>query len=313
VAEDLLLWVRSEFNGVAGKQVLWSWSNGVSEYHRLKEKMSFTEPDQYQPIDLIDTHCHLDFDEFTLDRSQILARAKQVGVREIITIGIDLPSSRRAVELAKANWEVHASVGIHPHNAYQLSANDIQELLSIGGGSEVVAYGEIGLDFYRNYQPKSTQISCLREQLEVARQLNLPLVLHDREAHEDVLEVLREHKSWEMGGTMHCFSGDWSFARSCLDLGFCLSIAGPVTFAKSKTLQDVAQNCPLDRLLLETDAPFLAPVPRRGERNEPAFLIHTAEKIASLKKILLGDVARETTLNARELFRLPDPPRSRED
>jgi TatD DNase family protein len=255
---------------------------------------------------LIDTHCHLDFDDYASDRSQILARAKQAGVEKVITIGIDIPSSRRAIELAEDNGAVYATVGIHPHNARPLSDKDTQELMSLGRQPEVVAYGEIGLDFYRNYQPRSIQISCFREQLEVARQLDLPLVLHDREAHEDVLDILREHKAWEMGGTMHCFSGDWSFARRCLDLGFCLSIAGPVTFAKSITLQDVARNCPLDRLLLETDAPFLAPVPKRGKRNEPAFLIHTAEKIASLKKTDLVEVARQTTLNARALFKLPE-------
>lgn len=269
--------------------------------------MSNTQPDRQQSITLIDTHCHLDFDDFVTDRIQMLARAEKVGVREIITIGVDLSSSRRAVDLARANVEVHATVGIHPHNACHLSKNSIQELMALGCEPGVIAYGEIGLDFYRNYQPRSTQISCLREQLELARQLGLPLVIHDREAHEDVLEILREHKAWEMGGTMHCFSGDWAFARKCLDLGFCLSIAGPVTFAKSKSLQEVARNCPLDRLLLETDAPFLAPVPRRGKRNEPAYLIHTAEKIASLKKIPLKAVARQTTFNARGLFRLPDP------
>ena len=254
---------------------------------------------------LVDTHCHLDFNDFDTDRSEILMRATEVGVRQIITISIDIPSSVRAIDLATANGEVYSTVGIHPHNACKLSAGNMQELMSLGSNSEVVAYGEIGLDFYRNYQPRTTQILCLREQLEVARQLSLPLILHDRDAHEDILEILREHKAWEIGGTMHCFSGDWSFAKRCLDLGFYLSIAGPVTFAKSKVLQDVARNCPLDRLLLETDAPFLAPVPKRGKRNEPAFLIHTAEKIASLKEIPLAVVARQTTSNARRLFSLP--------
>ncbi len=255
---------------------------------------------------LVDTHCHLDMEAYLTDRGKIITRARQAGVREIITIGIDLPSSRRAIDLAKANGEVHATVGIHPHNACHLSDSDIESLVTIGRKSEVKAYGEIGLDFYRNYHPRSIQISCLREQLDIARQLNLPLVLHNREAHEDILRILQEHHAWEMGGTMHCFSGDWSFARGCLDLGFCISIAGPVTFAKSNTLQDVARRCPLDRLLLETDAPFLSPEPKRGKRNEPAFLIYTAEKIASLKKISLEKVARQTTLNARQLFNLPD-------
>ena len=254
---------------------------------------------------LVDTHCHLDFEDLAAEQDGILARAKQVGVRQIITISIDLPTSRRAIELAEANGEIYATIGIHPHNACALSSEDYQELLSLGHKSQVVAYGEIGLDFYRNYKPRPVQISCLHEQLNMARQLGLPVVIHDRDAHEEVLQILREQKARDIGGAMHCFSGDWSFAKKCLDLGFYLSIAGPVTFAKAQILQNVARQCPLDRLLLETDAPFLAPVPKRGKRNEPAFLIHTAEKIASLRNITLEEVARQTTSNARRLFKLP--------
>ena len=254
----------------------------------------------------VDTHCHLDFEDLAAEREGILARAKQVGVQQVITIGIDLPTSRRAIALAEANGMIYATIGIHPHNACELSSKDFQELLTLGRNSQVVAYGEIGLDFYRNYKPQPVQISCLHEQLNVARELGLPVVIHDREAHEEVLQILREEKAWELGGTMHCFSGDWLFAKKCLDLGFHLSIAGPVTFAKADILQNVARQCPLDRLLLETDAPFLAPVPNRGKRNEPALLIHTAEKIASVRNITLEEVARQTTSNARRLFKLPE-------
>lgn len=255
---------------------------------------------------LVDTHCHLDFDDYAADCSELISRAQQVGVRQIITIGIDISSSLKAIALAEANGGVYATVGIHPHNACPLTSKDIQRLLSLGRQSQVVAYGEIGLDFYRNYQPRSLQISCLHEQLGLARDLNLPVIIHDREAHQDILQVLRDQSAWEMGGTLHCYSGDWSFARRCLDLGFYLSIAGPVTFNTAKSLHEVTRNCPLDRLLLETDAPFLAPVPKRGKRNEPAFLVHTAEKVASLKKLPLEDVARQTSLNARQLFKLPE-------
>ena len=255
----------------------------------------------------VDTHCHLDFDDFADDREDILARAQGAGVRQIITIGIDLPSSRRAIALAENNGEIYATVGIHPHNSKILSAADIQELLSLANKSPVVAYGEIGLDFFRNYQAQSVQVACMEEQLNLAQQLGLPVVIHNREAHHEIFQVLYEHKVWEIGGAMHCFSGDWSFAKKCLDLGLYLSIAGPVTFDKSHTLQELAQKCPLDRLLIETDAPFLAPVPKRGKRNEPAFLVYTAEKIASLKRLPLEDVARHTSLNARRLFRLPTP------
>lgn len=147
----------------------------------------------------------------------------------------------------------------------------------------------------------------MEDQLNLARKLGLPVVIHDRDAHQKVLQVLHENKVWEIGGAMHCFSGDWSFAKKCLDLGLYISIAGPVTFAKSKNLQEVAQKCPLERLLLESDAPFLAPVPKRGKRNQPAFLVHTAEKIASLKKLPLEDLAKQTSSNAQRLFGLPTP------
>jgi len=260
----------------------------------------------------VDTHCHLDFDDFSGDRGDILARAKLAGVQQMVTIGIDLPSSRRAIALAEDNREIYATVGIHPHNAKVLSPEDIQELISLGSKSQAVAYGEIGLDFFRNYQAQSVQVTCMESQLNLARQLGLPVIIHNREAHQKVFQILQENKVWEMGGAMHCFSGDWPFAKKCLDLGLYLSIAGPVTFAKSQTLQELAQHCPLDRLLLETDAPFLAPVPKRGKRNEPAFLVYTAEKIASLKKLPLEDVARQTSLNARRLFRLPTPEPYRE-
>jgi TatD DNase family protein len=259
----------------------------------------------------VDTHCHLDFDDFAKDRGDILVRAKRAGVQQMVTIGIDLSSSRRAIALAENNGEIYATVGIHPHNAKVLSPEDIQELLSLGSKSQVVAYGEIGLDFFRNYQAQSVQVACMEEQLNLAHQLGLPVVIHDREAHQEIFQLLQENKIWEIGGAMHCFSGDWSFAKKCLDLGLYLSIAGPVTFDKSQILQELAQNCPLDRLLIETDAPFLAPVPKRGKRNEPAFVVYTAEKIASLRKLPLEDVARQTSLNARRLFRLPTPQPSR--
>jgi len=247
----------------------------------------------------VDTHCHLDFDDFAADRGDVLARAKRAGVQQM--------ASRQAIALAEDNGEIFATVGIHPHNAKVLSPADIQELLSLGNKSQVVAYGEIGLDFFRNYQTQSVQVPCMEEQLNLAHQLGLPVVIHDREAHHEIFQILHENKVWEIGGAMHCFSGDWSFAKKCLDLGMYLSIAGPVTFDKSQNLQELAQNCPLDRLLIETDAPFLAPVPKRGKRNEPAFVVYTAEKIASLRKLPLEDVARQTSLNARRLFRLPTP------
>ena len=269
----------------------------------------------------IDTHCHLDLDDFASDRKDILARAKHAGVQQMVTIGIDLPSSRRAIALAEEKGEIFATVGIHPHNAKVLSPEDIQELLILAGKSQVVAYGEIGLDFFRNYRAQSLQIACMEEQLNLAHKLGLPVVIHDREAHQEVFQILHQNRVWELGGTMHCFSGDWSFAKKCLDLGLHLSIAGPVTFKRSQTLQELAQNCPLDRLLIETDAPYLAPVPKRGKRNDGTEIRWGAafgqaatyaeatevEKIASLRKLPVEEVGKQTSLNARRLFGLPTP------
>lgn len=256
---------------------------------------------------LIDTHCHLDLKDFDGDRPAVLRRALESGVGRFITIGINLPSSRRAVALASQYEEVYATVGIHPHGACRLTPRQTQELLALGREQRVVAYGEIGLDFYRDRQPRPVQRSCFGEQLALARQLGLPVVVHDRDAHEETLEVLRAEKTWDAGGVMHCFSGDWRFARRCLDLNLHIAIAGPVTFGNAPNLHDVARRCPFDRLVLETDAPFLAPVPERGRRNEPAFLRYTAAKVAALRKAPLAEISRQTSDNARRLFRLPEP------
>lgn len=256
---------------------------------------------------LIDTHCHLDLKDFDGDRPAVLRRALKSGVARFITIGINLPSSRRAVALASQYEEVYATVGIHPHGACRLTPRQTQELLALGREQRVVAYGEIGLDFYRDRQPRPVQRSCFGEQLALARQLGLPVVVHDRDAHKETLEVLRAEKTWDAGGVMHCFSGDWRFARRCLDLNLHIAIAGPVTFGNAPNLHDVARRCPFDRLVLETDAPFLAPVPERGRRNEPAFLRYTAAKVAALRKAPLAEISRQTSDNARRLFRLPEP------
>ncbi|HVO83595.1 MAG TPA: TatD family hydrolase [Syntrophobacteria bacterium] len=256
---------------------------------------------------LIDTHCHLDLKDFDGDRPAVLRRALESGVGPFITIGISLPSSRRAVALASQYDELYATVGIHPHGACRLTPRQIEELLTLGREQRVVAYGEIGLDFYRDRQPRPVQRSCFGEQLALARQLGLPVVVHDRDAHEETLEILRAEKTSAGGGVMHCFSGDWRFAQRCLDLNLYIAIAGPVTFHTAANLHDVVRRCPLDRLLLETDAPFLTPVPERGRRNEPAFLRHTAAKVAALRKTALAEISRQTSENARRLFRLPEP------
>jgi TatD DNase family protein len=254
---------------------------------------------------LIDTHVHLDFPEFA-DLHGVLDRAAQHGVLELVTIGIDAASSRQAVALAQCHPQVYATVGLHPHGAKVLNEQMLDELRGLGRQARVVAIGEIGLDYYRDRQPRDIQKQCLRQQLELAVELMLPAVIHVREAYDDFLTVIEDYARSLTGLVLHCFSGDWQMARRCLELGGYLSIPGTVTFAKAQLQQEVARKAPMDRLLVETDAPFLAPVPYRGKTNEPSYLLHTAEKLAELRALPFSDVARQTTENARRVFRLAD-------
>lgn len=255
---------------------------------------------------LIDTHAHLDFPEFVNDLERVLERARKVGVTEVVTIGIDLASSEKAVELSHAHPEIYATVGIHPHGAATLSGKQVQALESLAEKERVVAIGEMGLDFYRDRQPRATQRQCFRQQLEIACKTRLPAVFHIREAHADFFTVIKDYASSLSGGVLHCFSGDWGVAKRCLDLGFYLSIPGTVTFPKAEIQHEVVRQVPLDRLLLETDAPYLAPVPYRGKVNEPAFVLYTANKVAELRGCSLEEVAQQTTINAHTVFRIKD-------
>lgn len=256
---------------------------------------------------LIDTHAHLDFPEFADDLQGVLDRARNAGVSEVVTVGIDLERSQHAVRLAHAHAEIYATVGIHPHDAFALTAEQRAALEVLAGQERVVAIGEMGLDYYRDRQPRAVQRQCFRLQLEVACRMKLPAVFHVREAHGDFLEIVKDYASSLRGGVLHCFSGDWAVAERCLEMGFYLSIPGTVTFPKAEVLHGVVRQAPLHRLLLETDAPYLAPVPFRGKVNEPAFVFHTAKKVAELRRSALEEVAEQTTINARKVFRMPAP------
>jgi TatD DNase family protein len=253
---------------------------------------------------LIDTHAHLDFPEFAGDLAAVLERAKKAGVYEVVTIGINLASSEKAAELAGLHPEVYATVGIHPHDAFALSGPQLTALETLARKRRVVAIGEVGLDYYRDRQPRAIQRQCLRQQLEIACKTRLPVVFHIREAHPDFFAIVTDYAPALNGVVLHCFSGDWAVARRCLDMGFYLSIPGTVTFPKAEKQQKVARLAPLDRLLVETDAPYLAPVPHRGKVNEPAFTRYTAEKIAALRGCSLEEVAHQTTANAHQVFRI---------
>ncbi len=252
----------------------------------------------------IDTHCHLDMEQFKDDLEQTIVRATQAGVSSMVTIGIDLETSRQAVKIAQKHEQVWAAVGIHPHDADKASEEDTMAIAEISSHEKVVAYGEIGLDYTKLYAPREIQQKIFIRQVELARELNLPIIIHDREAHEDVVNILKKYAPFPAGGVMHCFSGNSHLAEQVMALGFHISIPGIVTFNKAKELQKVAATMNFTKMVIETDAPFLAPTPHRGKRNEPALIINTAKKIAELRKVGITEVAEQTTANAKELFNL---------
>ena len=257
---------------------------------------------------LVDSHCHLDMSPLSENLEQVLTRAEEAAVSTIITIGIDEKSSRAVCQLAADHAGVYAAVGIHPHYAAQESADLCCRMENLCKQDKVVAYGEIGLDCYRNYAPLETQISCFRWQLALARHRNLPVIIHDREAHQLVHDILMDEGPFPAGGIIHCFSGNSAWAEKFLDLGFHLSIPGVVTFKKAEELHEATALIPLERLLVETDGPFLAPEPWRGKPNEPAYLLYTAAKIAQIKGISLEEVAQATSANIARLLNIETIP-----
>ncbi len=251
---------------------------------------------------LVDTHAHLNAEEFDRDREAVIGRAVSAGVAAIIDVGSDLESCRKSLELSRRPG-LYATVGIHPHSAKFMSAwlMDIERMATLPG---VVAIGEIGLDYYRNLSGPSVQRECFVHFLGLARRAGLPVIIHDRDAHEDTVDLLRLEHAGDTGGVMHCFSGDVEMAKKCLDMGLCISIAGPVTFRNNACGQQVARFIPDSRLLLETDCPFLTPEPHRGKRNEPAMVRAVAERVAALRGVPLEKIVEVTGANAQRLFGL---------
>jgi TatD DNase family protein len=255
-------------------------------------------------LELFDTHAHLHFPEFDADRVEMMARARQAGVTHMLTIGTEVPTSRAAVALAESEPGVWAAVGVHPHDAAEADADVLTEIERLAGGPRVVAVGEIGLDFFRNLSPRGVQERVFRHCIGLARRVRKPVVVHCRDAHAEVLAILAEERVSEAGGIMHCFSGDVAIARRCLDLGLLISLAGPVTYPNARALPEVARFVPADRLVIETDCPFLPPQGYRGKRNEPAYLALTAARVAELRGEPLEDFARRASDNARRLLRI---------
>jgi len=255
-------------------------------------------------IMLFDSHAHLDIRDFDDDRAAVIDRAFSGGVTHILTIGIDLDSSLRALELARTHHLIYASVGFHPHDASAFNPHELDILAQVASDEKIVAWGEIGLDFYRLYSSKDDQLNAFQQQLEMADDLNLPVVIHDRNAHVEVYETLKKMGKGKRKGVIHCFSGDRDLAAAYIEMGYYISIPGTVTYKKASLVRDVAATIPLERLLIETDAPFLTPVPKRGKRNEPLFVTYTAQEIACLRNMDLEELARKTTENAQILFGL---------
>jgi len=256
-------------------------------------------------LDLFDTHAHLHFPEFDADREAMMTRAREAGVRRMVTIGTEPESSRAAVSFAGREADVWATVGIHPHDAAEADAGALAEIERLAAEPRVVAVGEIGLDYFRNLSPREDQQRVFRALLGVARRAGKPVVIHCRDAHEDVLAILAEERVADVRGIMHCFSGDVAVARRCLDLGLLISLAGPVTYPNARALPDVARFVPADRLVVETDCPFLPPQGYRGKRNEPAYIAITAARVAELRGEPLEDMAARMTANACALLGIP--------
>jgi TatD DNase family protein len=253
----------------------------------------------------IDSHAHLEMEQFDADRDEVIERAAVAGLTAIITVGTTIPDCQKAAALARLHPQVYAAVGIHPHEVKGIDAGTYDVLRALARQEKVIAIGEIGLDFFYDHSPREVQLRRFAEQLDLALELDMPVIVHDREAHAETLRILQQRKG-RLRGVLHCFSGDAEMARECLEMGFYLSVAGPVTYKKADQLREVAREIPAERLLIETDAPYLAPQPWRGKRNEPAYVVETARCLAQIRGVSAQELERLTEENARRLFGLAE-------
>jgi TatD DNase family protein len=254
----------------------------------------------------IDSHCHLDSDQFDEDREQVIERALAAGVSHMVAIGTGNgpPDLEAGIRLAARHEFFYATVGVHPHDAAKATEETFHHLSGLTQHPKVIAIGEIGLDYHYDFSPRERQQSVFIEQMQIAADAKKPIVIHTREAWDDTIQLIRDHWDPALGGIMHCFSGNPDQAKQALELGFYLSFGGIVTFPKALEIQESARQSPADRILLETDAPYLAPVPKRGKRNEPAYMVETARKLAALRGVSEQEIAETTTANFRRLCHL---------
>lgn len=256
-------------------------------------------------MELFDSHCHLEDERFQGEVQDVLRRMAEAGVTRCILASSDMPTGEKIVALADANPQVYGMVGFHPHEASQFRESDLEQMAEWLKHPKIVGVGEIGLDYYYDHSPRDVQRAVLERQLDFALEKNVPVAFHIRDAHGDTLDILSRRKNRLPEGVLHCFSGSLECARQYLDMGFYLSFAGPVTFKNAAKLQEVAKFCPTDRLLVETDSPYLAPVPLRGQRNEPANVRYVAQMVAELKGIDAKELARSAFENTCRLYRIP--------
>ena len=252
---------------------------------------------------LFDSHAHIHDEKFDTDREQVIKRALENGVTGIINVGTCMATSARAVALAEQYESIYAAVGIHPHDAEGALETDYEQLAAWSKQDKVVAIGEIGLDYHYDLSPREIQRAVFVRQIDVARQMKMPFIIHDRDAHRDIMDIIRREAKG-LSGVLHCFSGSLEMAKEVIKLGFYISIAGPVTFKNAAKLPEIVASVPLERLLVETDSPYLTPHPHRGKRNEPAYVRIVAEQVANLRGIELSDLAQITSDNVKKLFKI---------
>lgn len=254
---------------------------------------------------LIDSHAHIQDKAFQNDLAQVMDRAKTAGIHKIICVGYDYETSCQAVELTHAWENVYAVVGVHPHDAKTLTPDVISKLYTLSRDPKVVAVGETGLDFYRDLSPRDIQREAFRVQIKIAAELYKPVVIHDRDAHQEVIDIIKKEKAGRNGGVMHCFSGHLPMAMDLMKEGFFISLAGPLTYKNARKTVEVASRITLERILVETDCPYLSPEPLRGKRNEPAHVAYVADKLAEIRQKSIEEIAYQTSCNTCRVFRIP--------